>query len=103
MSTEKASTATAVVAGAGDVQAVPAEAHLRLLGFSCEETASGSAKFRLRNGTSDTDPILFTIGLNAGETTREWFGPGGIKADGGIFIERVSGSTALTVFTRADD
>lgn len=95
-------TATEVASGTADAQAVAASSGLRLMGFGCKEDAAGTAEFIIRNGTEDTDPVLAFVTLTAGESVREYFGGEGLKADDGIFIERVSGTTHIVILSRGN-
>lgn len=92
--------ATALDAGTkvntDEVIAAPG-AGTRLLGFSARETTSAAgAQFNIRRGVSNTDPILVTVSLGVGESTRDWYGPDGLAAVEGIWLERVSGSIQVT-------
>lgn len=90
-----------IVSGTTDLQAVVATLGLQLMGIALSESASPSAyaQVRLHHGTQNTAPELFDITLNPGESIREWF-PEGIAVDNGIYLDRVSGSTKLNLFTR---
>jgi len=97
------STAFPVVSGTGDVQGITAFATLRLVGFSITEDAvtPSDARVRLHHGTNNTGPELFDITLSPGESAREWFDLGGISVPSGVFVDRVSGTTRLTLYGRA--
>jgi hypothetical protein len=94
------STATEVSSGTGDVQVLAADNHNRLTGFSCRENAGtpAAAEFIIRNGTSTSAPAVAFVRLNASESVREYFGEG-IQCPKGIFIDRISGTTHLTVYS----
>lgn len=92
-------TATVVTSGSGDTQGVAAATGLRLVGFSITEDAGAVARLRLRNGTSTAGTELFDVQLAAGESAREWFGTTGPKCASGLFVDRVSGTTRLTLYT----
>lgn len=94
-----AAVATEVASGTADAQAVAALASLRFLGFSVRENAAGAAEFIIRHGTQATDPPLAFVKLAAGESVREWYGPQGLVATNGIFVDRVSGTTHLVVYS----
>lgn len=87
---ESATDEAIAVAGAGT----------RLIGFSARETAGATAVFNIRHGTGNTDPILVSVSLNANESTREWYGPDGIAAASGIWLERVSGTVQFTGYSK---
>jgi hypothetical protein len=71
-----------------------------LMGVSARETTgTATAFFRLR-ATNATGVILATVTLAAGESIRDWYGPGGIAAAGGVYYELVSGAVAGGVQTR---
>lgn len=98
--TTTAATTTPVASGTGDAQILPATANLRLLGFtSKEDTGSASAEFVLRHGTSASDPPLAHVTLGSNESTRDWFGPGGMIASSGIYLDRISGTTEISIQT----
>jgi hypothetical protein len=95
-----ASTPVAIASGTADVQGIAAQANLRLVGFSVTEDAgtAAAAEVILRHGTAATDPELFGITLTADQSTREYFGPNGIAVASGVFVDRVAGTTKLTLF-----
>lgn len=71
-----------------------------LLGFSARETSgTATAFFRLRAGGVG-GAILATVTLAASESVRDWFGPSGITATGGVYFELVTGAVAGGVQTR---
>jgi class 3 adenylate cyclase len=71
------------------------------MGFSVREAAGtpAAAAMRLRAGTA-TGTILATVTLSAGESVRDWFGPSGIQAAGGVYLELLSGTITGGVQTR---
>jgi hypothetical protein len=72
-----------------------------LMGFSVREAAGtpAAAAMRLRAGSA-TGTILATVTLAAGESVRDWFGPNGITATGGVYFELVYGTITGGVQTR---
>lgn len=90
---------TVTASGAASVQGIAPQPGLRLTGFSITEDAAtpAAARVRLRHGTDGTGPEMFDIKLSADQSTRESFAPG-IAAQGGIYIERVTGTTRITLF-----
>lgn len=91
---------TAVAAGAGDAQGLVADGGNRLMGYSIRETAGAAAVVSLRHGTADTDPPIAHESLAANGAITRFFGPDGITVPAGVFVERVSGSTELTLYTK---
>ena len=81
-----------------DEAVAPAAAGTRLMGFSCQETAGAAATFSLHNGTSASDPATYVVSLAANESRGEWFGPDGIVSAGGIWLERLTGTTRFIGF-----
>jgi len=94
-------TATAVASGTADAQVIAATTSLRLMGLSAKENAGSpaDAEFILRHGTSTAGTPLAFVKLGPNESIRDWFGPGGLAAASGIFLDRVSGTTELVVLT----
>jgi hypothetical protein len=97
-----AATPNTVTSGTGDTAVVAATAGLRLLGFACAETAGtpAVAELNLRHGADVSGAILVPVKLLANESRADWFGPDGIAVASGIFLDRVSGTTQITVFTK---
>lgn len=61
-------------------------------GCSLRETgAASTVTIRIRAGGVVTGDILDTIQLNPSESTRDWYGPMGIRAEAGIYVQ-VTGS-----------
>ena len=100
--TPAACTPNTITSGTGDTAVVAATAGLRLMGFACQEDAGtpAAASFYLRHGDDATDPILIPVKLAASESRADWFGPDGIAAASGIYLDRVTGTTQVTVFTK---
>lgn len=85
--------------GIDDELVVGAQAGLRLLGFSSQEaTAAAGAAFYLRNGTSNAGALLYAVTLGANESRGEWFGPDGIAAASGIWLERTDGNVLVVTY-----
>jgi len=94
---------TAVASGTADVQAIAAfPGGQWMMGFSVTEDAIVPAlsRVRLHHGTSSAGPELFDVHLLASGSAREWFGQYGPDVRSGVFIDRVLGTTRLTVYTR---
>jgi hypothetical protein len=98
-STAALGAATAVDAGdeaATDEAIAAAAAGTRLVGFSARETTGGAGSvFNIRHGTSNAGALLVTVSLGVSESAREWYGPDGIAAASGLWLERVSGQTSF--------
>lgn len=87
-----------------DIAAVAATPNLRLLGFSITETAGAVASLSIQeSAANDTTKELFGITLLANESRSEWFGDHGIPCPAGIWVERITGTTRITIFYRVSD
>lgn len=93
-------TLTNKAADTADVQGVAATAGLKLLGYSIRETAGAGAGLVLRHGTADTHTAIAFETLVSGGTVTRWFGGAGIDCASGIFIDRTTGTTEVTLYTR---
>lgn len=94
---------TVLAAGTADAAAVAATPNLRLIGFSAVETAGAAASFSIQEGTStDLTKELMGVTLTANESTRE-FPPDGIPCPGGIWVDRITGTTRITIYYRIPD
>jgi hypothetical protein len=71
------------------------------MGVAVRESAGApaAAALNLRHGDDAADPLLIPIELAANGSTFQWFGPQGIWCPSGVFVDRVSGETELTLFT----
>ena len=96
-------TAFPLVSGTSGIQGITAFATLRLVGFTITEDAStpAEARVRLHHGVNNTSPELFDIVLTPKQSIREWFDIGGIAVPNGVFIDRVTGTTRITLYARA--
>jgi hypothetical protein len=103
----KLTTAVAAVSygtGTANVAPVaPADATGRLVGYAVRETTgTAGAQVRFRSGTTVSGTTLGAgVTLAANESVREWFAPNGINVPTAVFLERVSGSTEVTVYWAA--
>ena len=96
-----AATATDPGGTTTSLQVVAATTNLRLVGFSSRETTgTAGAVFNLRHGTSAAGGLLATVSLGVGESAREWYGPDGLAAASGIYLERVSGSSTVVGYSK---
>lgn len=95
-----AATAIEVASGTADAQAVAAQAGLRLLGYSIRESAAAAAAASviIRHGTSTAGAPLAFVELDLDQSVTVWFGPDGLAAAGGIFIDRTAGETHIVIF-----
>lgn len=94
-------TITEMPSTTGDAQGLAATANLRLLGFSCKEDSStpAAAEFILRHGSTTADTAIAYVKLAASASLTEvWMFPG-IPASSGVFIDRVSGQTKISILT----
>jgi hypothetical protein len=94
-------TYTTITAGTTDAQAIAATTDLRLMGWSVRESAGSpaAATLNLRHGTSASDPVVAGINLAASGVDSQWFGPQGLPADAGIYLDRLTGNTTVTLLT----
>ena len=93
-------TATNIAAGTGDEAGVAATPNMRLMGYSIKETAGAVATLSLHNGASASGAALAYVNLAAAGSTTVWFGPQGIPSAAGVWIERLTGTTAVILHTR---
>lgn len=103
-STAALGAATATDAGdeaATDEAIAGAAANTRLVGFSARETTgTAGAVFNIRHGTSNAGALLVTVSLGPNESAREWYGPDGIAAASGLWLERVTGQTSFVGYSK---
>lgn len=92
-------TYTTVAAGTTDEAGVAATENLRLMGLSVRETAAAAATLNIEHGTANSSPIMDAINLAASSSTTHWFGPQGLPCSGGIWIERLTGTTQVNLIT----
>lgn len=95
-------TYTTIAAASGDEAGVAAGAGLRLMGVSVRETAAGVATLNIEHGTANSSPIMDAINLAAAGSITHWFGPQGLPCSGGIWIERLTGTTQVNLITSRD-
>ena len=92
-------TYTTIAAATTDEAGIAAAANMRLMGYSIKETAGAVATLLLRHGDAASDEIFAAENFAAAGCTLRWFGPGGIPVPDGVFIERLTGTTAVTLWT----
>lgn len=87
-----------------DIAAVAATPNLRLLGFSITETAGAAATLSIQeSAANDITKEMFGVSLSANGIFSLWLGEHGVPCPAGIWIERVTGTTRLTIFYRVSD
>lgn len=75
--------------------AAPA-AGLRLMGWAAvENSGAASGSFSIKHGTGTGDPVLVPVTLAPGESAREWYGPDGIAAASGIYMDETAGDVTV--------
>jgi hypothetical protein len=92
-------TYTTVAAGTTDEAGIAAAHGLRLMGYSVRETAAAVATLNIEHGTANSSPKMAVINLAASVTKDAWFGPQGLPCEGGIWIERLTGTTEVNLIT----
>lgn len=92
--------AVVVASGAAGILAVAATPSMRLVGFSVTESAAApaAADVAIVHGIDISGAELFDIKLAASGVVERWFGPEGIKVPNGLFINRIAGTTKVTLF-----
>lgn len=86
----------------GDASTIVSGSRCRWLGFMLTEpTGLTGATLELYDGTTGDGPLIGTVELNAGESTRDYLGPGGVACTYGLYVKIVSGSIAGSVFITA--
>ena len=93
-------TTTVVAASATDEAGVAATANMRLMGYSIKETAGAVATMSLLHGASAAGTALAHENFAAAGSETRWFGPQGIPCASGVWIERLTGSTAVVLYTK---
>lgn len=78
----------------------PIGGRVRLYGFSVRETTGAAgAQVLITNAPNGGGLEMLSIGLGAGQTVREWFGPNGVILPNGYFPS-ITGAVAGTAFLR---
>jgi hypothetical protein len=80
--------------------AVAADDQLVIMGYCIAETAAvpAVAEVQIINGADGTGQIVAPVFCAASATHNAWFGPQGIPARDGITIERIAGTTSVSVY-----
>lgn len=94
-------TYTTKAAATGDEAGVAAAAGLRLMGYSIAERAASAATVDICHGGA-AGTIIQYENLAASASAARWFGPQGLPVPNGVWIERVSGNTAVVLITTID-
>lgn len=86
--------------GTGDVQAVNRGAVV--VGVNVVEVATtpAAAEVVIRDGTDATGAEIVRFKLAAEGTVTAWYGDLGVLCTTGVFVDRVSGETRVTVYTK---
>ena len=90
-------TFTTLAASTSDEAALAPAAGLRLMSYSVRETAAAVATVNLCHGTANSSPIMAAINLAASGCDGQNFFPGGLPCEGGIWVERLSGTSEITI------
>lgn len=81
-----------------DQQAVSGSAVL--LGLDVNDDDSGNVHVHIHEGTNNTGTLVASADPAAGGHDVFWFGPGGIKCEGGIYVDVISGTPEGAIFYR---
>lgn len=64
-----------------------------IAGFNLHETTGTASAFvKVHDGADANAPTMLFISLGPGESTRDWYFPGGLRYQSGLYIEIVSGA-----------
>lgn len=86
------------IALTGSDQAAHARAN-QFLGITVRETAGSTAAVRVYdNASAASGTILAVVALAANASQTVWFGPAGVRAANGIYVDIVSGAVEGSVF-----
>lgn len=92
-------TVTNKAAATSDEAGVAAAHGLRLMGYSIAERAASAATVDITHGAAAGTVIAYENIAASSSTGLRWFGPQGIPVPNGVWIERVSGNTAVSIIT----
>jgi len=70
------------------------------LGLDVNDDAASNVHLHIHNGTDNTGPLIASADPSSGGHDELWFGPGGVKCDGGIFVDVVTGTPSGSIFYR---
>lgn len=74
-----------------------------LVGFALENVSAdeeASVQVLFHDGADDNADVILPITLAPGESTRDWFGPGGISLFEGLFVNISGGDVRGCVYLR---
>jgi len=93
-----------LAAGTTSAAAVVPTPLLRLIGISVVETVGGAAVVSIQEGaTTDTTKEVCALSLAANQAQTLWLSESGVLCEGGIWVNRISGTTRVTVHYRVSD
>lgn len=71
-----------------------------IAGFNLLETSGTTpAQVTIRDGNDPSAPVMLYIALGPGESTRDWYFPGGLKFRYGVYVQVVTGAIAGVLYT----
>ena len=86
-------------AASGQVEGRPG----RLMGFAVRESSGAAgATFRLYSGGDANGQPVAPVSLSPNESTREWWGPNGVRCDAGLYFQLVGGSLEGVAYYEVD-
>lgn len=75
-----------------------------LVGYAIRNaSATDPASVVLRDGRDGDGDLVVPLELAAGESARDWFGPGGLNLSAGLFVDVVAGVVDGAVYLRGSD
>ena len=92
-------TITNKAAATTDEAGIAAAATMRLCGYSIRETAAAAATVDISHGAA-AGTIIMAENLAASTSVFRWFGAEGIPVPLGVWIERLTGTTLVTLITK---
>lgn len=73
-----------------------------IAGFSFLETAGAIASLVLHDGADANAPIILVVGMPANGNSHEWYLPGGVQYQYGIYVEVITGAFKGALFVEAE-
>lgn len=93
-----------LAAGTGSAAAVAPAANLRLIAVSAIETAGSTAAVSIQEGAgTDLTKEVLALSLSANEAKALPIGEHGVPCAGGIWVNRLSGTSRVVVHYRVSD